>query len=163
MALTTGAAMTAAAIASAAAATVSAVGSIVAGRQQSKIATGQAEASRLQGEIANEQAKAQAAEISQEATRTRATQIAQAANAGIDLSSTSFQSIVNSSMSKAQAEQESVIRAGKLSQANYLSEASAFQAKGSAAKTQSYFTAGATLLKGAGSTMAMGKEAGWFN
>lgn len=123
----------------------------------------QANMGNIQGELAELNARSEAAEIQNEATRLKGRQIAQASSAGVTLDSGSFMTIVADSANKANADREQVLRAGRLNRAAAEAGASAYSYAGSMKSSASMSKAGSTLFSGLDSATKIGEKAGWFN
>ena len=92
----------------------SVAGSIQSGQQQAAMAEAQGKQAAMHGEMANLQARSQAAEMQNQETRLRATQVAQAAANGVSLDSDSFLNVVAATASKAELDRAQVLRNGLL-------------------------------------------------
>lgn len=155
----TAAAITAiAAVASAAAATYASI-------QQQQIASEQAEreakAQRLQGQLAEENARLQAAEKQKEQQRVASSQVVSGSAAGISLQSTSLLDLMEETSSMFEADRQQLLRTGKIQNAAATYSADSYRL--GASRGPSYFKAGATLLNGIGTGMSYGNKAGWFD
>ena len=141
----------------------SVIGSIQSGQQQAAMAEAQGKQAAMQGEMANLQARSQAAEMQNQQTRLRATQVAQAAANGVSLDSDSFLNVVAATASKAELDRAQVLRNGLISRAAGLAQQSAYSAAADNYRTSGYANAGASLLKGATSIAGTASAAGWFD
>ena len=160
------------AISAAAAAGITAVVSMVSAgvaaygiMQQQQIASQQAEreaeAQRLQGQLAEENARLQAAEKQKEQQRVASSQVVSGSAAGISLQSTSLLDLMDETSSMFEADRQQLLRTGKIQNAAATYSADSY--KLGASRGPSYFKAGATLLKGIGTGMSYGNKAGWFD
>lgn len=139
------------------------IGSIQQGQAQSDMYSFQADMANKQGELAELQARQQAAEVTKQEIAVKSKQRAQAAAMGVDLSSGSFMDILNETATQAQKERENVLRAGALNRASYLADASGYSMASSSSKIGGWLNAGSSFLTGSGTIMSMGDRAGWFD
>ena len=157
-------ASTAAAI-TAVVAVAGAAASAYAMKRQSDIASDTAEreatAQRLQGELAQENARMAAAEKQTEAQRVASAQVVAGGGSGISLNSGALLTLMDETSSMYEADRQQLLRTGKLQHA-----AATYSAKTSAlgaSRTAGYFQAGGTLLSGVSTGMVYGEKAGWFD
>ena len=133
--------------------------------QQQEIASQQAEreaeAQHLQGQLAEENARLQAAEKQKEQQRVASSQVVSGSAAGISLQSTSLLDLMDEASSMFEADRQQLLRTGKIQ--NEAATYSADSYKLGASRGPSYYQAGATLLNGAGTSMSYGNKAGWFD
>lgn len=123
----------------------------------------QAAMAEKQGELAELQAKQEAAEVTKQEVATKSKQRAQAAAAGLDLSSGSFMDILSETATQAQKEREDILRRGALNRAAYQAEASGYRAASSATSSGKWWKAGSTLLTGAAQGVNYADRQGWFD
>lgn len=132
--------------------------------QQQQIASQQAEreaeAQRLQGQLAEENARLAAAEKTKEQQRVASSQVVSGSAAGISLQSTSLLDLMEETSSMFEADIDQLRRTGKIQNAAATYSADSY--KLGASRGPSYFNAGATLLNGIGTGMSYGNKAGWF-
>lgn len=138
------------------------IGSISQGQQQAQMASAQADQARMQGELANLQARSQAAEMLNEQNRLRSKQFAQASAAGVSLDSQSFMAVVASEASRAERDRQQVLRTGRLNQAAGQASASAYSTQGGLSKWAGWFNAGTSAIRGSSTAMGIMDKAGWF-
>lgn len=133
--------------------------------QQQQIASQQAEreakAQRLQGQLAEEDARLQAAEKQKEQQRVASSQVVSGSAAGISLQSTSLLDLMEETSSMFEADRQQLLRTGKIQNAAATYSAGSYSL--GASRGPDYFKAGATLLKGIGTGMSYGNKAGWFD
>jgi hypothetical protein len=142
---------------------VSTIGQLQQASAQQSMYDYQAEMSKKQGELAELQARQEAAEVTKQEVATKSKQRAQAAAAGIDLSSGSFMDILNDTATKAQSEREDILRRGALNKASYDAESSGYSAASSSTGSGKWWKAGATLLSGAAQGVDFADRRGWFD
>ena len=142
---------------------VSTVGQLQQAKSQQAMYDYQADMANKQGELAELQARQEAAEVTQQEVATKSKQRAQAAAAGLDLSSGSFMDILNETASLAQKEREDILRRGALNKASYQAEASGYSAASSSTSGSKWWKAGATLLGGAAQGVDFADRRGWFD
>lgn len=123
----------------------------------------QADMANKQGELAELQARQEAAEVTKQEIATKSKQRAQAAAAGVDLSSGTFMDILNETATQAQKEREDILRRGKLNRASYIAEASGYSAASSSTSSGKWWQAGSTLLGGAAQGVDFADRRGWFD
>lgn len=146
------------------ASTAVAVGSqLYQGQMQAQQASYQADLSRKQGELAELNARQEAADIQFASQHKRATQIAEGAAAGVEVNSGSLLDVIASSAKTAEEERQNVLRAGRLNRAAYEAQAGGYSMGGSAARTGSLWGAGASLMWGASNGVNIASKAGWFD
>lgn len=160
------------AISSAAAAGIMAVVSIVSAgvsaygiMQQQQVASQQAEreaeAQRMQGQLAEENSRLQAAEKQKEQQRVASSQVVSGSAAGISLQSTSLLDLMDETSSMFEADRQQLLRTGKIQNAAASYSADSYRL--GADRGPSYFKAGASLLGGVNSGLYYGNKAGWFD
>lgn len=142
---------------------VSTVGQLQQASSQQAMYDYQAEMANKQGELAELQARQEAAEVTKQEVAARSKQRAQAAAAGLDLSSGSFMDILNETATQAQSEREDILRRGALNKASYQAEAAGYSAASSATSSGKWWQAGATLLSGAAQGVDFADRRGWFD
>lgn len=142
---------------------VSTVGQLQQAKSQQAMYDYQADMANKQGELAELQARQEAAEVTKQEVATKSKQRAQAAAAGLNLSSGSFMDILNETASQAQKEREDILRRGALNKASYQAEASGYSAASSSTSRGSWWKAGATLLGGAAQGVDFADRRGWFD
>ena len=142
---------------------VSTIGQLQQANAQQAMYDYQAEMANKQGELAELQARQEASEVTKQEVATKSKQRAQAAAAGIDLSSGSFMDILNDTASQAQSEREDILRRGALNKASYQAEASGYSAAASSTSGSKWWKAGATLLSGAAQGVDFADRKGWFD
>ena len=140
---------------------VSTVGQLQQAKSQQAMYDYQADMANKQGELAELQARQEAAEVTKQEVATKSKQRAQAAAAGLDLSSGSFMDILNETASQAQKEREDILRRGALNKASYQAEASGYSAASSSTSSGSWWKAGSTLLGGAAQGVDFADRRGW--
>lgn len=123
----------------------------------------QADMANKQGELAELQARQEAVEVTKQEIATKSKQRAQAAAAGVDLSSGSFMDIINETATQAQSEREDILRRGAVNRASYQAEAAGYQSASSSIGRSKWWQAGSTLLGGAAKGVNYGNSAGWFD
>lgn len=141
---------------------VGVMGSIQQGQMAQQAAENQAYQANIQGELAELNSRAEAAEMSKMATRMRSTQVAQAAGSGVTLDSGSFMAIVADSATRAEQDRQQVLRTGRLQRAATEAQASSYISAGKSYSQAGWMGAGASLLGGAKDTIGPAKEMGWF-
>lgn len=142
---------------------VSTISQVQQAKSQQAMYDYQADVANKQGELAELQARQEAAEVSKQEIATKSKQRAQAAAAGIDLSSGSFMDILNETTTQAQSEREDILRRGALNKASYQVEASGYSAASSSTGKNAWWKAGSTLLGGAAKGVNFASRAGWFD
>lgn len=142
---------------------VSTIGQLQQASAQQAMYDYQADMAEKQGELAELQAKQEAAEVMKQEVATKSKQRAQAAAAGIDLSSGSFMDILNETATQAQKEREDILRRGALNRASYQVEASGYRAASSSTSGSKWWQAGSTLLGGAAQGIDFADRRGWFD
>ena len=142
---------------------VSTVGQLQQAKSQQAMYDYQADMANKQGELAELQARQEAAEVTKQEVATKSKQRAQAAAACLDLSSGSFMDILNETASQAQKEREDILRRGALNKASYQAEASGYSAASSSTSSGSWWKAGSTLLGGAAQGVDFADRRGWFD
>lgn len=160
------------AISASTAAAITAVTSIVGGAvsaygimQQQQAASAnaqrQAEAQRLQGQLAEENARLAAAEKTKEQQRVASSQVVSGAAAGISLNSSSLLDLMDETRSMYDADIEQLRRTGRIQNAaaTYSADSYALAAN----RGPSIFKAGAALLGGVSTGLTYGDKAGWFD
>lgn len=123
----------------------------------------QAEMSKKQGELAELNARNEAASLEMDAQRLRSKQIAQGAAAGVDVTSGSIMDVIAESAKNAETERQNVLRAGRLNREAYNVEASGYHSAAKSAKRQGWISAGTSLLTGLAGGVALASKAGWFD
>lgn len=161
MAISAATAATITAVVAVAGAAVSAYGIM----QQQEIASAQAdreaEAQRLQGQLAEENARLAAAEKTKEQQRVASSQVVSGAGAGINLGSTSLLDLMDETRSMYDADIDQLRRTGKIQNAAATYSAGSYSL--AANRGPSYFKAGASLLNGVSTGLSYGDKAGWFD
>lgn len=142
---------------------VSTVGALQQASAQQAMYDYQADMANKQGELAELQARQEAAEVTKQEIATKSKQRAQAAAMGVDLSSGSFMDILNETASQAQKEREDILRRGALNKASYQAEASGYSAASSSTSSSKWWKAGSTLLGGAAQGIDFADRRGWFD
>lgn len=161
MAISAATAATITAVTAIAGAAVSAYGIMQQQEIASKQADREAEAQRLQGQLAEENARMAAAEKTKEQQRVASSQVVSGAGAGINLGSSSLLDLMDETKSMYDADIDQLRRTGKIQNAaaSYSADSYSLGAK----RGPSYFKAGASLLNGVATGMSYGDKAGWFD
>lgn len=135
-------------------------------RYQTQLATFEAAAQQIQGEHAELDYRAQAADLQRQQVRAAASQVVSGAGMGVSLSSGSLQSIINASNANYEADRQQLLRNGAIQRAasTYSSSgilASARLNEASVRSNRGWNTA-AGLLGTASGVLNWGSKAGWF-
>lgn len=123
----------------------------------------QADMAKKQGELAELNARNEAAEIEMDAQRLRSRQIVQGAAAGVDVTSGSILDVMAESAKNAETERQNVLRAGRINREAANVEASGYQYSAKKAGQSGWVGAGTSLLSGIAGGIALGSKAGWFD
>ena len=142
---------------------VSTIGQLQQANAQQAMYDYQADMADKQGELAELQARQEAVEVIRREMAAKSTQRAQAAAAGIDLSSGSFMDIINETATQAQSEREDILRRGALNKASYQAEAAGYRSASASTGSSKWWKAGATLLGGVAKGVNYGSRLGWFD
>ena len=161
MAISAATAATITAVTAIAGAAVSAYGIVQQQQIASEQAEREAEAQRLQGQLAEENARLQAAEKQKEQQRVASSQVVSGSAAGISLQSTSLLDLMDETSSMFEADRQQLLRTGKIQNAAATYSADSYQL--GASRGPSYSKAGATMLNGIGTSMSYGNKAGRFD
>ena len=133
--------------------------------QQSAIASAnakrEADAKKMQAQLAEDNARMAAAEKQKEQQRTASSQVASGAGAGISLNSASLLDLMDETSSLYEKDRQQLLLTGRLQSESLNYGAAGFEA--SAKRGPSYFAAGATMLNGIGTGLSYGNKAGWFD
>lgn len=128
------------------------------GAAQSAAASRQAAAAQYEAESQSLSAKYAAAQLTKEKSRAKQSQIAAAAAAGLDVSSTTIGSLLDTTEKSYQDKIDNTLLSGQMALARGSASSSAYRAQGASALTGGLVNAGATILSG---TTAIGKAQGW--
>lgn len=149
------------AITSIAGSAVSAYGQIQQQKVASAMAKREARATELQGMLAEDNTRLEAAELMKEQQRTAASQVVSGAGAGISLQSSSLVDLMDETRSLYAADIEQLRRTGALQSAASRYSGSSY--KLAQKSGPGYFGAGATMLSGIKTVLTYGDKAGWFD
>lgn len=142
---------------------VSVLGSLSQAGAQSAMYQYQADMAKKQGELAELNARNEAASIEMDAQRLRSRQVAQGAAAGVDVSSGSIMDVIAESAKNAETERQNVLRAGRLNRESYNVEAQGYYSASRSAKRSGWISAGTSLLTGLADGIGLASKAGWFD
>jgi hypothetical protein len=142
---------------------VSVIGSLSKASAQQAQYEYQADMARKQGELAELNARNEAAALEMDAQRLRSKQIAQGAAAGVDVTSGSILDVIAESAKNAETERQNVLRAGRLNREAYNVEAAGYSNAAKSAKRSGWISAGTSLLSGIAGGIGIADKAGWFD
>lgn len=137
---------------------VSMAGQVYSGMNQAAAAKAQAKQAQLQGLADSLEARQEAVQLQQEAQQLRGKQVAQAAAAGLDLGSSSFISVQETTKKQAQEDIDALRSQGRLALATGDATASAYRNQASGYVWGSVLGAGSTAL---GGLYKVGQIEGW--
>ena len=161
MAITATTAATITAITAVASAAVATYGQLQQSAVMSANAKREADAKRMQAQLAEDNSRLAAAEKQKEQQRTVSSQAVSGAAAGVSLNSASLLDLMEETSSLYEKDRQQLLLTGRLQGAGLNYGAAGYEA--SAKQGPSYFAAGATMLNGVGTGLSYGNKAGWFD
>lgn len=161
MAISAATAAAVTAIVSVASAAVATYGQLQQSAITSANAKREADAKRMQAQLAEDNSRIAAAEKQKDQQRMASSQVVSGAGTGISLNSSSLLDLMDETASAYEKDRQQILLSGRLQSESALYSSSGFEA--SSKRGPSYFGAAATMLNGVGTGLSYGNKAGWFD